>query len=217
MAETILPVGFGALEVMRNDIQNQFPDRRVITAKTAADGLRHLGADRVFVQPLYLLPGFEYEKLRAETAAFAGDVVLGKPLLHDESRAELLAGILAKQYDGLPTLFVGHGTAHLCGYLYTAFARAVAERFRFPAMLSVLVGTPDFEAALCWAAQNEIKRLRLVPLMMSAGKHVQNEIIGSGANTWSTRLKSAGIEVSVADVGLLDYAAVRQLVLRGIE
>lgn len=218
--DCILLVGFGDLAPLAAAAAARYPQCEIHFAQTAAAGLAHVRAGRIFLQPLYLLPGFEYEKLCREAAAYPGQATVGTPLLHAENAVASLAKILLAEHVENPreqaVLFVGHGSAHPAGRLYAQLNTLLREQSEGRAALGVLDGQPDFADAQSWITQNKLNRLRLAPLMLHAGKHVQREIIGDGAESWRTRLESAGLEVCPVNRGLLEYGAVREMVFNGL-
>ena len=99
---------------------------RVPSLTEALEALRAAGVRRAAVQPTHLLYGVEYDKLKAETEAFAGafDVLaLGRPLLADTGDIKRFAARLSQAYplaEGSAAVFMGHGTDHFANAVYPA-------------------------------------------------------------------------------------------------
>ena len=65
----------------------------------ALEALAAAGVEDVAVQPTHLLYGFEYDKLKADAAAFAGRfarLALGRPLAADSESLRALAACMAR-------------------------------------------------------------------------------------------------------------------------
>ncbi|MDR1630891.1 MAG: sirohydrochlorin cobaltochelatase [Oscillospiraceae bacterium] len=209
-------MGFGSLAALAREAAEVFAGYDIVTAKTAAEGLRRTKTQTVFVQPVLLLPGVEYEKLREESACPGKQVVIGKPLLASPVQVRALAGILCKEYTGETVLFVGHGTAHPASAFYGELAQTLRKNGLPRSFLGVLEGEPDFEAVAEKLSRSGIEKLLLVPLMLTAGMHVREGILGESAASWFSRLTRMGLRVTGVERGLLDYPGVRQMLLGSI-
>ena len=127
----ILLVGFRNLSVLKSEFEQAFSGRRVICAKSVAEGMAKAESDNVLIQPVYLLPGFEYEKLCSDAAVYGGRVTVGKPILSLEENIAALAGLLFREYGSKQTLLVGHGTEHSVLILFwRSFVAAAFQKAR---------------------------------------------------------------------------------------
>jgi sirohydrochlorin cobaltochelatase len=231
----MLLVGFGDLTELAAEAARRFPDRVVATARSAAEGLRALLDDRRYlplqglVQPVYLLPGFEYDKILRETQEYAatstgftkinlrvGEPLLGANYAGDRERLRSLAGLLARRYGQRDTLLVGHGTRHPAGALYGALVREINECGGALAGWGLLDGDPDFAAVSQTLLSRNLSALTLAPLLLTSGRHLREEIIGDAPASWRRRLEALGIEVDCVDRGLLTYPEVREMLLDSI-
>ncbi|MDR3092223.1 MAG: sirohydrochlorin cobaltochelatase [Clostridiales bacterium] len=205
-------IGAGDISALAADAAERFPESAVWAAKALPKGIEF--TDNHIVQPVYLLPGIKYEQLLREALAYSGGVTLGEPLLRDEAAVNRLAGILSAEYGNQNALFVGHGTNHSSGRLYRELGEALRRESGGRFFLSVL--DEDFTAAREWIAENKIDKTLLVPLMISMGRHAENEIIGRGGESIRSRLEAAGVETVCVAKGLIDYPAVREVFIDNI-
>ena len=184
--------------------------------RMAADGI-----DRVFVQPALLIPGEEYERLRGEILSQAGSmaVSLGRPLLWDEEDLLWIIGVLARAYPvGSDTvlLAMGHGTAHSAGGLYERLACQMQATGGMA--LCTATGTPSFDDGIRLLLAQPRRKVHLVPLLLTAGNHSENDMAGDGPDSLRRRLERAGFEVSWSLRGLGELPEVRaRLVRRAME
>jgi len=213
----ILLVGFGDLAVLKGEVRLLFPGCRVISARTVQSGLRQWESDNIFVQPVHLLPGFEYEKLLAAISCYKKNIEVGKPLLYSEKAITCLAEILYNEYGGKPTLFVGHGSSHPAGKaVYTRLSEALQKVGFSQASVAVLEGQPDLDISVRFFRQNAHTNITLVPLTLTAGKHMREDILGNHEASMERRLISDGFVVKPVHRSLLTLSPIRQMFLQTI-
>lgn len=209
--DAILLAGFGTLSELEKDFRAAFPGRPVFTARTAAEGLERFSADRFFVQPAYLLPGAEFDRLREEAARSGKRTVCGVPLLSEPENLRALARILSEEYGGQAVVFAGHGSRHPAGKRYAQLAVALREAGFAQSFVGVLEGEPGFESVADGLAQSGVRQVLLVPLMLSLGMHARRQILGEEGESWDRRLRAFGISVRPVVRALLDDPAVRRM------
>lgn len=210
---TILLIGFGNLAVLADEFRQAFPGSAVVTARTLEDGLAQCRESSVLVQPVYLLPGIEFERLQSKVANIENNASCGKPLLSTPQSLRVLAQILKDEYAGQAVLFAGHGSHHPAGRLYTELAESLKAAGLPQSFVGVLEGKPDFSAAADDILQSGVRQISLVPLMLTMGMHAQSQILGQGGESWNRRLQALGLSVNPVAQSLLDFPAVRRLFL----
>ncbi|GHU83499.1 hypothetical protein AGMMS50284_7160 [Clostridia bacterium] len=207
----ILLVGFGDLSDFALEAERRFTEYKISWGNSVEYFLAKTKQKNVLVQPLFLLAGIKYHQLMLETERFGESAIIGKPLLTDDTSIERFAGILAKEHGNNTVLFVGHGTAHSSNSLYLKLDNEL-KKINSNAFVGVLSGTPSFEIVLSQLLDTSITSLTLQPLMMSVGKHVKDEIIGSGSNSWRSQVERCGITVNCVQKGLLEYSEAREMI-----
>lgn len=192
---------------------------RTYSPEETLERLSPMGYDRVILQPTHLLPGIEYDKLRTVTDSYAPrfpTLVLGKPLLSDDADLETLSRCLGTHYGACPEapVLVGHGTEHDADRVYGALEQALYKA----GLPRFCVGTIEGSRTLDTVAQQ--LRLRgetsvlLIPLMLTAGNHAQNDIAGLTPDSWKSRLETAGFTVCCHMEGLGLLPEVQELYCR---
>lgn len=163
----------------------------------ALEDLHRQGVQRVVVQPTHLLYGYEYDKLKVEAEALGGkfeSLVVGRPLLANNSDIQRFAHRLAQDHPaetGTATVFMGHGTEHFANAAYPALQTALALLGRDDIYIGTVEGWPGLEDILRQLDPGGVREIRLLPLMLVAGDHAQNDMAGA----WKTRLEQAGYTV----------------------
>lgn len=171
--------------------------------------LREADTDQVFVQPTHLLPGYEFDRLRAAAERFPfSRIAVGRPLLSNRDDIAPFACRLAQDHPFRPeeaVVYMGHGTGHQANAVYGALQAALEEMGRCDIRIGVLEGQPGLA--------DVIRRLKkgchvlLLPLLLTAGEHARTDMGG----LWRTALAGAGHAVTCSFTGLGERSWVQQL------
>lgn len=175
----------------------------------ALEQLRRAGARRVAVQPTHLICGHEYGKLKADALAAAGSfeyLAVGLPLLAGGGDIREFAARLAQNHpavSGETAVFMGHGAGHFAGMAYPALQTALRLEGREDIYIGVMNGWPSLGDIIRQLGTNGPRRVRLLPLLLAAGKHARRDLAG----TWTERLEQAGhtVQCSLAGLGGLPW------------
>ena len=190
---------------------------------TVAEAMASMAADGVtdiLVQPTHVLPGVEYDLMRADIAdaarGFSPVLRFGAPLLADDADLARITEILGARFGDLPAdtalLCMGHGTEHFAGAAYAAldyrFKRAGHRSF----YMATVEGYPAFDDALAMLRERpELRRVVLLPFMIVAGDHAKNDMAGPDPDSWRSRLEAAGYGTECVLRGLGEDEAVRAM------
>jgi sirohydrochlorin cobaltochelatase len=188
--------------------------RHGLKTKSPTEVLEELhtrGFEWAVVQSLHLLAGHEFHRLVEEVQACRMRTAMGLPLLWapQDYRAllETLAARLKATEPGEAIIFVGHGTDHPAWASYPTLQYLLSKEFGHRAYIGVLEGFPDRKEVLAAVVRSPIKRVRLLPLMLVAGRHLQNDLAGS-QDSWKAACEKAGLSVTLEATGLLNYPGV---------
>lgn len=209
--------------------------QRGVDAPSVAEVLARMpdqGVHEAMVQSMHVMPGYEYQDLQAVAAALSnlpkglGKVQVGAPLLGNAQVLDAAAQALLQEIPGRAAdeavLFVGHGTDHSGGLAYPALQYALSERD--PLAFVTVLGdgkfagpeVPSGERTLEQLRKAGVKKVHLVPLLMVAGVHMKDDIMGKEEDSWASRLRAAGFTVAEVRRGLLETPAARELFMRQI-
>ncbi|MFN2354231.1 MAG: sirohydrochlorin cobaltochelatase [Desulfopila sp.] len=166
------------------------------------------GYSQALVLPLQLFPGGGYqriqEKVQERVRCTAGlQIVTGETLMHRWSYVKDVLAVVEQDFlrpdEGL-NLIALHGapvTSDPANGICLGIAELVGSRYA-NVMAASLEGVPDQEAVLQKIARcgmaDHYRRIRLVPLLYTAGMHVEDDLMGQG-NSWKNRLQAMGFEV----------------------
>lgn len=161
------------------------------------------GFTAVAVQSLHMIPGEEFDDVKAVARAMAGlpecpaRVVVGGPLLVTSADVAQAARAML---DSLPrerakddaVLFMGHGTPHPANAFYAAmqleFWKTDPNTF-----IATVEGSPTLDEVLARLKAKGLKKAYLVPFMSVAGDHAMNDMAGDEPDSWKSILTKAGI------------------------
>ena len=166
------------------------------------------GTERVYLLPTHLLPGYEYDAIVETAERFRprfDQLKLSRPLLGDTEMVRALAQVEMEQLpqmEGEAVLLVGHGTAHPGNLVYAALQGVFSLAGREDILVGTLEGWPELEDLLPRLRRRSVERVRLVPLLLTAGTHVREDLVGTGPDSWKNRLERAGFSVELKLEGL---------------
>jgi sirohydrochlorin cobaltochelatase len=174
------------------------------------------GYRRAVVQPLQVSPGQEYHRLRR--LAVAGlQLTLGRTLLHDEADIPTLLELVEPGLcRGATNILVLHGNDRFPEYNARGLALADLAERRWPdvfaASLEGAPGTGPLRLARGHAASTGWAHF--LPLLLTRGMHVVEDVMGSGPESWRTVV---GARRSTCSPPLGENSTVAELLARRLE
>ncbi len=240
-SQAILVVSFGTtyvetltktIESIENRMQKAFPEfevRRAFTSRkvikrlaerdglfidTEQEALKRLqdeGFKEVYVQPLHVIPGEEYEKVKTQVAHYKHrkafeKISIGRPLLYymgQEGKPddyliaiEALRKQLPKMGEDTAVLLMGHGGLHPANAAYALLQMKMEEMNWLKSYVYTVEGFPPLRFVIEKLIKEEIKKVLLVPFMLVAGDHALNDMIGDEEDSAKQQLIKEGFEVS---------------------
>jgi sirohydrochlorin cobaltochelatase len=173
--------------------------------------LKARGFEWAVVQALHLVAGHEFYRLVEEVQACGIRTAMGLPLFSAPEDYGAFLEALAPKLDGVgreeAIILVGHGTDHPSWATYPALQYLSSGRFGHQVHIGVLEGHPSRQEVIARVVKSGLKRIRLLPLMLVAGRHVQEDLAGP-EDSWQTALQGAGLTVTLDATGLLHYPGV---------
>jgi len=183
--------------------------------RAVEDGIKEL-----IVQPTHLMDGFEYNDLAKELTGYVDKfdrIVLGEPLLMSDADFDAVVQAITEKtasYDDGETAvcFMGHGTEAASNAVYAKLQNRLKEAGYENYYVGTVEGTPTLEdvtAAL--KAKGTYKKVVLLPLMVVAGDHANNDMAGAEEDSWKTVLEKEGYEVTCVLEGLGQIEAIQDI------
>lgn len=200
--------------------------------ETTLKELKAKGYQEVVVQTTHLTPGEEYDKkvmavVNKFDKSFA-KLSVGRPLLFHEGQngmpndfalmAEALkAQTPVLQMPGQYVVFMGHGSPHQHNPAYGTLQKYL-DAAGVQAVVGVVEETdhPNFEDTKAELAKRGAKRLVMMPLMLVAGDHANNDMAGDEHDSWKSQLMEEGYQVKTYIHGLGENTAVQDLYVQHV-
>ncbi len=171
--------------------------------KSLPEVLTDLKADgftRAVIQSFLLAPGKEWEEIVKQSREVTGiTAVVGKPLLSSKTDEMKVLNALSKEFPSDlkkdAVVLVGHGSRDpKARAANNSFAQLLHSRYPDG---NVFFGMVEFEKPEKEEVLQEVKRsgassVKIIPFLLVAGDHVQNDILGSGAESWKSELLKMG-------------------------
>lgn len=184
----------------------------------ALSRLEEEGFTRVVIQPTHMLWGEEYTKLCRQALPFAQrlSISIGTPLLTSAADYQDIANAITEEFDppapDEAIIFMGHGMAHHPISAYTQLEQLLHHLGWKQTFIGTVMGDPQLSQIIAQLKKcPEIRRVRLLPLMVVAGNHVKNDMADTKESSWRCQLEAQGYEVSCVLQGLGEYTKIRCL------
>ncbi|WP_054259075.1 sirohydrochlorin cobaltochelatase [Propionispora sp. 2/2-37] len=202
------------------------------TEKQALAKLQADGYKEVIVQPLHMEAGDEYDKVRKVVESYQGTkafdkIALGRPILYyvgqEEKPDDYMIAIkaLQKQFPKIDrneaVVFMGHGGVHPSNAAYAALQMKIKDAGLNNAFVFTVEGYPSFENLLETLKANKIKKVTLMPLMVVAGDHANNDMAGDESDSFKSQLLAAGYKVDTYLHGLGENAAIQDIYVQHVK
>lgn len=194
------------------------------TVTEALDKLLSEGIKEVFVQPLLIIPGYEYDKLRAIIGGYEEKgfttLKLGKPLLYDMKDYPQVVKALEDQIQDIKqtdrVMMMAHGTDHSANGLYMCL-----QHFLDKANVNITIGNikgyPEIKDIIPFLEYMKVNRVSLFPFMLVAGDHARKDMAGEAEDSWVNVLRKKGYKVDYQIRGLGENKMVHRIFINKIK
>ena len=195
------------------------------TPEEACDQLTKEGYTNVAMTNLNIIPGMEYNYNVAVYDIYKNNfknTSLGVPLMYwmgQEDQRDDIADTMKAfstqfpklgQHDAV--LIMTHGTPDPANAYYSVMQdRLNALGYKGKAFIYSVEGWPHLDTVMPMLKAEGIKNVTLMPLMMVAGDHANNDMAGSEPDSHKSILEKAGYKVSTYLHGAGENTAIRNL------
>lgn len=191
------------------------------------DQLKAEGYTRVALTTLDVIPGMEYDY---DLGVFNGykqnfkKMTLGTPLMYwqgqegqDDDVTETLQALATqfpKTKKGEGIVIMAHGTPNTSNAYYSVIQAKLHEMGYNNVFIETVEGWPSLETIIPKLKAQKIKKVTIMPFMMVAGDHANNDMAGDEEDSHKSILKSEGIEVVPYIHGIGENQAVRDVFVK---
>ena len=168
--------------------------------KQALDRAVENGVKTLVIQPTHLMDGLEYHELVDEVAQYSDafeHLAIGKPLLTSEADFQAVEQAITEataEYDDGKTAicFMGHGTEAASNAVYETLQDQLTQSGHENYYIGTVEAEPSLDTVLSAVQKGTYERVILVPLMIVAGDHANNDMAGSDDDSWLSQFKASG-------------------------
>ena len=194
------------------------------TPEAALKQLKKDGYTRVALCSLDVIPGMEYAYDKAIFNEYKNDfkkMTLGTTLMYwqgqEEQRDDVAETLKAlstqfpKVADNEAILVMAHGTPHPSNAYYAVIQDGIDKMNFKNTFIYTVEGWPSLEDIIPQLKAKGIDTVTLMPMMMVAGDHANNDMAGAEPDSHKSVLESEGFKVKTYIHGLGENKAIRDL------
>ena len=195
-----------------NIIRRKIAKEQNVNIPTPTSALAQMndeGFTHVYVMPMHIIPGEEYDDIAGLVNGFAAvkgkyefkELKLGRPYLSSAADCDLMADILMKRFakdlakKGTVIVLMGHGTPHhAANAMYSQLQLSLDKKAPGRFALGTVEAAPMIEDVIARLKRDKgVKTLVISPLMIVAGDHANNDLADKDdPESWYSQLKAAG-------------------------
>lgn len=194
------------------------------TPEIALEKLKSEGYTRIALVSLDVIPGMEYDYNKAVFHNYKEQfkaMTLGTSLLYwqgQEEQADDVSDFIKALFTEIKkpskkdaVLLMAHGTPQPANAYYSVIQAKLDEMGYKNVYVYTVEGWPNLETVIPKLKRDKIKNVTLVPIMMVAGDHANNDMAGDEEDSHKTILTKEGFKVSADLRGLGENSAIREL------
>lgn len=194
------------------------------TPEEALAQLKAEGYTRVALTTLDVIPGMEYNYKLGVFNSYKQDfkkMTIGTPLMYwqgQEEQADDVTEVLEafatqfpKTKKGEGIVMMAHGTPNIANAYYAVIQEKLQEMGYDNVFVETVEGWPSLETIIPKLKAKKIKKVTIMPFMMVAGDHANNDMAGSEEDSHKSILEKEGIKVEAYIHGLGENEAVRNV------
>lgn len=197
------------------------------TPEEALDQLKKDGYTRVALCSLDVIPGMEYSYDLGVYHNYKNQfkkMTLGTSLMYWQGQEnqpddvtetiKALKTQFPKQGPQDALLIMAHGTPQVSNAYYSVIQAKINELGLKNVYVYTVEGWPSLETVMPKLKAAGIKNVTLMPMMMVAGDHANNDMAGSDADSHKSVLEAAGFKVTPYIHGIGEYKAIQKLYVK---
>ena len=191
------------------------------------DELYNNGYEEVIIAPLHIIPGAEFNSISDTKESYNEkfkSIKLARPIFYYQGIAglpddySLFIDSVKDIFDGHEGIVImGHGAKHPSNAVYGALQVVLEDEGYDNVFVGTMEGYPTIEAVIKRIKAKGIKEVLLMPLLVSAGKHVKRDMASEDKHSWKSILEAEGIKVNMFIKGLGEVDSFIQLYLNRIK
>lgn len=200
------------------------------TPEEALEQLKAEGYTRIALANLNVIPGVEYDYNLGVFEHYKNSfkkMTIAVPLMYwqgQEGQADdvtetlkALATQFPKTKQGEGIILMAHGTPHIANGYYAVIQSKLQEMGYNNVFIETVEGWPSLETVIPKLKEQKIKKVTIMPFMMVAGDHANNDMAGDEEDSHKSILAKEGIQVEAYIHGIGENPAVRGIFVERAE
>ncbi|MFT8314600.1 MAG: sirohydrochlorin cobaltochelatase [Clostridium sp.] len=206
-------------------------DRYIVdTPEEALEKIAEEGYKEVIVQSLHIMPGEEYEYVERVVESYRqkdvfNKIELGRPILYFKGDGEQLQDdyLMAMQAIKLQmpetgsVVFMGHGTTHPANACYSCLQMVLRDHQINNVYIGTVEGYPSLDNIINTLKRDKVEEVTLMPLMVVAGDHCNNDMASDEEDSWKRVLEKEGFKVNLYMHGMGENPLFREIFVNHVE
>ena len=196
-----------------------------MTPEETLNQLKKEGYTRIALVPLTLIPGMEYKydvALFHEYKTQFKKLTLATPLMYwqgqedqdDDVMDAMQALDLPNYKKGTAILLMAHGTPDPSNAYYSVMQAKIKAMKRNDVHIYTVEGWPSLNDWVGKLKMHKVEKIILMPLMMVAGDHANNDMAGDEEDSHKSILEKAGFKVETHLKGLGENKKIRDIYVK---
>lgn len=191
------------------------------TVEEALEKMKNDGFTDVLLLPTHIIPGEEYDdvlEIYEKYKASFKSIKITTPILYTQEDYMAAITALKQQIPNLnkdqAVIFMGHGTPHPANACYSQLQYVLWEEGMKNVFVGTVEGFPTLDNIIPKLRENGIKEVTLMPYMLVAGDHANNDMSGDEDDSWKTILKKEGFIVNTYIHGLGENSGYQDIYIK---
>ena len=195
------------------------------TPEQTLDQLKREGYTRIELVPLALVPGIEYKydvALFHEYKTQFKKMTLATPLMYWQGQedqpddvTEVMEAMNFPAYKkGTAIMLMAHGTPDPSNAYYSVIQNKLREMKRNDVHVYTVEGWPGLEDVAGKLKMHKVEKIILIPMMMVAGDHANNDMAGDEEDSHKKLLENKGFKVETRLQGLGENQKIRDIYIK---
>lgn len=228
------------IKAIEEDVQKAYPDYKVYRAFTSQMIIKKLntvnnisihtvssamkkmqedGMTELIIQPTHIIHGIENDNMLKDVWIFKDaftSIKISTPLLSTSDDYVKVVDILMRHYpvkNEEALVLMGHGTSHYANSSYPALSYTFTQQGYSNVFVGTVEGYPELEHILELIKKQSITCIKLLPFMLVAGDHAQNDMNSNEEDSWKSIFLQEGYKVESIVKGLGEIKEIRDLYL----
>lgn len=211
--------------IIRKKINEKY-NYKILSLEESLNYLLDEDYEEVFIKPLHIFSGNEIKKIEILVDEYKNKfkrLKLGTCLLKEEGEevykryyevSEIIFNEMI-QNESSNILFIGHGSKTSTYKEYEVLISYIKLRCSSNIYFGTLEGSESLEKIISNLKADNIKHLKIIPILMIKGKHYISDII-EDKESWINLLKKQGFEIDICDKSLLQLSGIRNIIVKDI-